>query len=204
MALRHTTNHVSSLNLAIEFATACHHGQRRKFTQQPYIVHPLRVLALVQSRGLSINHLIASVLHDVVEDTAATLDDIAAHFGPQVCYWVQVLTTPQLPGLPKYERELRYLKKLQQCPPAQSIKLADIIANVEQLHIEAKTPEGFQFASRFLPKKQSSLPFLRQGDPVLYAMAEKEIARQAELLRFQLPTMETPGTNFLKSAQTHD
>lgn len=175
------------LTMAIDFATHCHCGQNRKFSGEPYIVHPLRVLQLVQEAGLSLNHQIAAVLHDVVEDTDVTPTDIEARFNRQVRIWVEALTKPQSSNLSKAKRDLRYLQNLQQCPPAQSIKLADIIANVEQLHIEAQSPEGFVFATRFLKQKQASLPFLQQGNSALFTMAVGEMQRQSELLQ-QIPT----------------
>lgn len=181
MCLESNQNCLSPLVQAIEFATACHEGQTRKFSNEPYIVHPLRVLELVQMSGLSENLQIAAALHDTVEDSSATFTEIKVRFGKEVSLYVKALT--KSPELPKAEQELQNLIAINNCPPAQSIKLADIIANVEQLHIEAQTPEGMEFAVRYLNKKQQSLPYLQQGHPKLYTMAVQELQRQTRLLK---------------------
>ena len=64
--------------LARVYATAAHAavGQRRKYTDQPYIVHPIRVAEIVDLYGGTDDMISAAYLHDVVEDTAVSIDDI--------------------------------------------------------------------------------------------------------------------------------
>lgn len=76
--------HKHRLNTAIEFATKKHSGQFRKATAIPYILHPLEVLQILYSMRADINLLIAGVLHDTVEDTETTLDEIKELFGDDV------------------------------------------------------------------------------------------------------------------------
>ena len=72
------------LNKAITFATERHSGQVRKSTTIPYILHPLEVLQILYSMRADTDLLIAGVLHDTVEDTDTTLDEIREIFGDDV------------------------------------------------------------------------------------------------------------------------
>ena len=76
--------HKHRLNTAIEFATQKHSGQFRKATAIPYIVHPLEVLQILYSMRADTNLMIAGLLHDTVEDTDTTLDEIREIFGDDV------------------------------------------------------------------------------------------------------------------------
>ena len=80
--------HRNRLNTAIEFATKKHSGQFRKATAIPYILHPLEVLQILYSIRADVNLLIAGVLHDTVEDTDTTLDEIRELFGDDVAMLV--------------------------------------------------------------------------------------------------------------------
>ena len=72
------------LNTAIEFATKKHSGQFRKSTAIPYILHPLEVLQILYSMRADTNLMIAGVLHDMVEDTDTSLNEIRELFGNDV------------------------------------------------------------------------------------------------------------------------
>ena len=76
------------LNTAIEFATEKHRDQFRKSTTIPYILHPLEVVQILYSMRADVNLLIAGVLHDTVEDTNTTLDEIRNLFGDDVAMLV--------------------------------------------------------------------------------------------------------------------
>jgi len=72
------------LALALEFAVAAHGPQTRKGTQVPYVSHLLQVSGLVLEHGGDLEQATAALLHDVVEDTPATLEQVAASFGPGI------------------------------------------------------------------------------------------------------------------------
>ena len=72
------------LEKSIHFATNHHAGQVRKGTHIPYIVHPLETMNILRSMNADTNLLIAGVLHDTIEDTEATHDDILDRFGTDV------------------------------------------------------------------------------------------------------------------------
>ncbi len=79
---------------AIEFAAKAHHGQFRKQTRIPYIIHPLGVAQLLIEAGCGEEVVVAGLLHDTVEDTPATLADIEHEFGRAVADLVAGATEP--------------------------------------------------------------------------------------------------------------
>lgn len=76
---------------AVEMARAAHEGQLRK-TGEPYIVHPLAVKKILEEWGMDEDTVIAGVLHDTVEDTDLTLEDIKREFGESVAFLVDGVT----------------------------------------------------------------------------------------------------------------
>jgi (p)ppGpp synthase/HD superfamily hydrolase len=79
---------------AIEFAVKAHRGQFRKGTKLPYILHPLGVAKILIEHECYEEIVIAGILHDTVEDTPVTLDDIKEHFGVRVAGLVEALSEP--------------------------------------------------------------------------------------------------------------
>lgn len=84
-----------SIKFATEYATAAHAGQKRKYTHEDYITHPIAVAQMVSNIGLSDTAITAAILHDTVEDTYVTLDNIERHFGEEVMKYVYFLTKPE-------------------------------------------------------------------------------------------------------------
>jgi guanosine-3',5'-bis(diphosphate) 3'-pyrophosphohydrolase len=88
-------NHPSSdadlVRRAYVFSAAAHRGQTRR-NGEPYLVHPLEVSYIVAELRLDTASVCAALLHDTVEDTVATVDDIKAQFGPDVAFLVDGVT----------------------------------------------------------------------------------------------------------------
>ena len=76
---------------AVEIATKAHEGQFRK-TGEPYIIHPLAVKKILEEWGMDEDTIIAGILHDTVEDTNLTLNDIKNEFGESVAFLVDGVT----------------------------------------------------------------------------------------------------------------
>ena len=76
---------------AIDYATEKHAGQKRK-SGEPYINHPLAVAEILIEWGMDIDTVVAGVLHDTVEDTDATLDELENLFGRDVAFLVDGVT----------------------------------------------------------------------------------------------------------------
>ncbi|HUR85139.1 MAG TPA: HD domain-containing protein [Solirubrobacteraceae bacterium] len=94
---------------ALEYAEACHAGQRRDSDGAPFIEHPVEVARLLREAGCSQDVVAAGLLHDVVEDTVVTLDDVRARFGANVAALVAAVTDD--PGLAGYRQRKRGLRE---------------------------------------------------------------------------------------------
>lgn len=79
------------IDKAVKIATKAHEGQFRK-SGDPYIVHPLAVMEILKGWGMDEDTIIAGVLHDTVEDTDLTLEDIKKEFGETVAFLVDGVT----------------------------------------------------------------------------------------------------------------
>ena len=69
---------------AIDFATKVHEGQYRKGTDRPYIVHPMEVGKIVSTMTQDEEIISAAILHDTIEDTGVTYEDLKQEFGTRV------------------------------------------------------------------------------------------------------------------------
>lgn len=168
---------------ARRYATQAHAetGQRRKYTDELYIVHPAAVVELVRSITDNPVMLAAAWLHDTVEDTATTLNDIQTHFGDEVAKLVEMLTNtaPQSAKNRAARKVADFRHTAQASPEAQTIKLADIIDNTRS--IVRFDPH---FARVYLIEKRVQIQLLRQGNTELWRQAsaniENGIAQLAE------------------------
>src|SRR4051812_16514388 len=69
---------------AVEWAVHMHADQRRSLDRAPFVLHPLEVASLLSGRGFDDDVIAAGVLHDIVENTGACVEDVAARFGARV------------------------------------------------------------------------------------------------------------------------
>ena len=155
---------------AEEFATAAHAraGQVRKYTGEPYIEHPRAVVALVRSVPHDEGMLAAAWLHDTVEDTGVTLDDIRDEFGHDVADLVGWLTdvSQTTDGNRKARKAIDRAHTARAPARAKTIKLADLIDN--SASIVERDPE---FAKVYLAEKRELLTVLIEGDATLHTRA---------------------------------
>src|SRR3954467_5306173 len=93
---------------AAAFAEKAHFGQFRKYTNEPYIVHPLEVAKLVATVTADPEIISAALLHDVAEDTPTTLDEIKQEFGEHVAKLVDELTDKATPDMGDRETRKRF------------------------------------------------------------------------------------------------
>jgi guanosine-3',5'-bis(diphosphate) 3'-pyrophosphohydrolase len=79
------------LQKAHDFAVALHEGQTRK-SGEPYIIHPLEVARILAQMRMDLSSIVAGILHDVVEDTAATIEEVQKQFGSEAAQLVDGVT----------------------------------------------------------------------------------------------------------------
>jgi (p)ppGpp synthase/HD superfamily hydrolase len=121
---------------AVQFAVR-HHGDQTRPTGAPYAEHLLEALeVLVRGAGVTDPEILqAAVLHDVVEDTPCSLDDVRLAFGGRVAELVGWVTKPEpAAGVDRKAAKEAYLSRLQDAPDdAVQVKLADRVSNVQTL-----------------------------------------------------------------------
>ena len=128
---------ISKLIAAYEYAAQCHEGQVRS-SGEKYIVHPVTVAYILLELGMDTDTLCAALLHDVVEDTAATQEDVQKRFGHDVAMLVDGVT--KLAKVPAFTREQQQAENVMKILLAMSqdirvmiIKLADRLHNMRTL-----------------------------------------------------------------------
>lgn len=136
MRTRTTPEDMQRLEEAFEFAREAHSKQKRK-SGEPYILHPIAVADIAASEiNLDVNSVIAAFLHDVVEDTPHTIDEIQQKFGDDVAFLVRVLTKQKKD---KYEMSKQLdnfkqmLNSVQYDIRALLVKLSDRLHNMRTL-----------------------------------------------------------------------
>lgn len=134
---------------ALSYASKAHEGQKRKYTFEPYIVHPINVLSILlehnedPEHGLNDEAYAAALLHDTVEDTPVTEADIRENFGDVVGDYVRGMTKVEDPKNNRATRKAAEAGRLNgESAIVQTIKCADLLANqvsiVEHDHSFAK------------------------------------------------------------------
>lgn len=152
------------------FMIAAHEavGQRRKYTNELYAIHPMEVAAKRATRpNATIEDIVACVLHDVPEDTKITRDLIAAEFGGEVAELVDGMTDPSKPedGVRVIRRGIDNRHVRETSNRVKANKLCDIDHNIRNI---ARLDPGF--ARKYLPEKKTQMidGDMRAADPELY------------------------------------
>jgi (p)ppGpp synthase/HD superfamily hydrolase len=128
------------LKRALDQAAVWHKAQRRKYpgVEVPYMSHLAGVVAILSRHGFSEEVVAAGALHDAVEDTDATIEQVRTLFGDYVAVLVEHVSEPDK-SLPWEERKRRYLEHFRIKPwAAQAISLADKIDNFLSIAVCAR------------------------------------------------------------------
>ncbi|MBY0561497.1 MAG: HD domain-containing protein [Hyphomicrobium sp.] len=163
------------------FAAGAHAGvrQKRKYTGEPYIVHPREVADIVSEVTSNPYIVAAALLHDVLEDTGVTKADLEAEFGGIIANLVDQVTDVSKP-----EDGNRAARKLKDrvhlslaSEEAQTIKLADLISNTRTI-----VAHDGDFAATYMLEKRQLLVVLGKGNVKLWqdanALVEAYFATQ--------------------------
>jgi guanosine-3',5'-bis(diphosphate) 3'-pyrophosphohydrolase len=134
------------------FAVAGHAavGQMRRYSHESYSVHPQAVAELLRSLGCSVSLQAAGWLHDLVEDTALSIDLICAEFGSEIATLVEMATSisTAADGNRKVRKALDLKHKLQASEDGQTLILADAFCNVRDI-----VQSNPSFACIYIPEK---------------------------------------------------
>lgn len=129
---------MNELNKAIVFAAQLHEGQTDKGGNE-YIQHPLRVMDNVETR----REKIVAVLHDVVEDTDATVENIEEQFGRSVAKDVAVLTKED------GQEYMEYIDQICSYPVPRRVKRADLHDNMDLSRLREITQKDLERRNRY-------------------------------------------------------
>lgn len=148
----------SRLKKAIKFAKEKHGNQKRKFHDELYFEHPKRVVELLGQYTNDEDTLIAAYLHDTIEDTATTYEEILNEFGKNIADLVKELTSDK--ELASKMGKVAYLvdKMNGMSEKALIIKLCDRLDNVSGLSIEPR-----DFTQKYASETRDILKNLRRN-----------------------------------------
>ena len=156
-------------NRALIFANHWHKGQKRKYTNEPYITHPLSVAQILEDHKVAtVEVTCAALLHDVLEDTECTKEEIETSFGHRVAKLVLEVTDVSKPedGNRAKRKELDRQHLAKASIDGKNIKLADLIHNTQSI-----VDNDLDFAVVYLREKEKLLEVLKDGGPSLVAKA---------------------------------
>jgi guanosine-3',5'-bis(diphosphate) 3'-pyrophosphohydrolase len=181
----HTMTTQSLYQQAIVFAAAKHveMGQTIPGTNLPYVVHLSNVameilIAAPHTPNFQLDFAIqVALLHDTLEDTSATLEEISNRFGPDIAQGVSALTkNDALPKAEKMPDSLKRIKELQ--PEVWAVKLADRITNLQK-------PPGHWDSAKIAEYRQESIHLLRElkgGNAYLEKRLQEKIAEYEQYM----------------------
>jgi len=168
---------------AHEFASMAHGkiNQRRKGSGEPYIEHPAGVVFLLKSWGVYDEETLAAAwLHDVVEDTESTLEDVRVEFGNSIALIVDGVTNvvPTKINTREWRAEQERNHFSKSCAKAQMVKVADILHN--SVNIVDVSPH---FAEIWLTEKLLDIEVLTKVPTEVLSLASVSLRSMLEKIR---------------------
>lgn len=161
------------IQLAKELAITAHGDQKRKYTGAPYWLHCQEVANIVESVNGSDIMIAAAWVHDVIEDTNLSDQDITQILGDTVAQYVLWMTDVDRSCGNRKTRKQLDCERLRRAPnEVKTIKLADIISNVPSI-----VEHDPNFARVYLNEKKNQLAVLKGGDGTLYTKASNIVYR---------------------------
>jgi (p)ppGpp synthase/HD superfamily hydrolase len=164
---------------AAAFARHAHDGQWRKYNRRPFVQHPARVAGRAAVHPQATEVMVAAAfLHDVVEDTPHTLDEIVAEFGPDVARLVSQLTNPSTGSTAsRQERKQQDREHLGHVSAeAKILKMLDRIDNLREM---GEAPASFR--SKYCSESHLLAEVIGDADPELKAEL-LDCVKQLEML----------------------
>lgn len=143
------------VDTAVRIAIDAHKDQKRKSDGFPYIAHPFSVALMLQKHGFRDEVIAAGVLHDVLEDTVVTRDELIAAVGEEVVGMVAVLSEDK--SKPWEDRKREYIAAVAAAPDdVKAISTADKISNISDTldHCRENPTEFWARFTRGLPEQR--------------------------------------------------
>lgn len=163
---------------AVHFAADRHRSQRRKdAARSPYVDHPIEVAQLLWEVGgvRATSVIVAALLHDTIEDTRTSPEEIRGLFGPEVLSLVLELTDDK--SLDKVERKrLQIVNAPQKSAAAKLIALADKCCNVRELLHSPPPDWSVQRRREYVLWTEAVVAGLRGASPALEAYYDRELS----------------------------
>ena len=166
---------MNMLEEAIIYATVMHQGKTRKFGNRPFILHPLEVAQILSTMTDDVEIITAGILHDIVEDTDGTLEEIEKRFGQRVALIVSSESETDYPGEEKSatwkRRKEESLKVLHSSSDigVKMLWVADKLANVRSL------------SGMYSEQGEKMWENFHQSDPEMQRWYYRSIAENVEL-----------------------
>lgn len=180
---------------AIVFAARKHKGQTRKNdTHPPYLIHPLGVALILLAEGNvdDPDAIVTAILHDTVEDTDATFEEVSKMFGEKIAGYVRELSDEMGEGdLEKiYEKKERKLQEIEHAknlsPVGRMVKLADKLHNMRDMPEDwsvNRRAEYLEFSSKILENVMADLSNSECSYQQIHNLRDLEAAMKEEISR---------------------
>ena len=177
-------NPLGAFAKAVAFAADKHRNQRRKDAEaSPYINHPIALANVLANDGgvEDVTVLCAAVLHDTIEDTETTSEELQAIFGPKVASVVMEVTDDK-----SLEKSLRKQRQVEHAPhiskEAKLVKLADKISNLRDIIASPPADWSAERKQAYFEWAAKVVAGVRGVHPGLESVFDGLLARQAELV----------------------
>lgn len=177
-------NPLGAFAKAVAFAADKHRNQRRKDAEaSPYINHPIALANVLANEGgvEDVTVLCAAVLHDTIEDTETTSEELQAIFGPKVASVVMEVTDDK-----SLEKSLRKQRQVEHAPhiskEAKLVKLADKISNLRDIIASPPADWSAERKQAYFEWAAKVVAGVRGVHPGLESVFDGLLARQAELV----------------------
>lgn len=153
---------ITLIEKALRLAARAHRGQTRKDSDLPYITHPAAAALILARHGFPEVVVAAALVHDILEDTAVTPEELENELGPEVFKVVEAVSADNEKTVPWEERKLRYLKQVRSGSNAvRAVSLADKLHNLECMLI-GYPQEGKNFWKHFSRGKEKQVWFAEE------------------------------------------
>ena len=174
----------SKITKAIEFCCELHKGQTRKASVTPYASHPISVGFILHSAGYNEEVVIAGILHDILEDTIGTEEDITDLFGERVTFLVKGVTEDT--SIKNWEqKKAKYLEHLKTAGnDVRAVSAADLLDNNRAMLRALKNKINIWEA--FSVTSQEKLTYIKNRLGIIKETINNEITKEIEISITQL------------------